>query len=832
LIRNHVRHGAARAALLGCSALAGLVGLSTAAHAQDAADEGAGMIEEIVVTAQKRTQNLQDVPLAVTAVTPEALQANRVTNVMDLNGLAPGFMARSNPGGLGSPSYSMRGVFATASQPSSDRQISTYVDGVYIGATRGSVFDLPDIQRVEVLRGPQGTLFGRNATAGAVSIVTRDPTGEFGVRQEFTGGNYNQLRSRTSVDLPAMGPLSAYFTYVHDERRGDTRNLGAGTSFDRTAPFHDIGVTKSPKWLGSRNFENVFAAVKYAPTDNFSMVYKFDKSDGTTTPEARVPTVINPTSFVGSTLLGVLAAQPALGGRFGPVVLYPDNKRPKAVNNAWTQPGFLEAEGHNLTTNWLINDKLAVKNVTAYRKSKVYGPSSIMGLSGLEFTAAAVQPYAIFAAASRTPGFASLPAATQAAIVGQFATGLAPLVGSYFAGYEGNSYGEQWQESTETQVNYDSDFVTLTVGGLYYHSKELSSGLPGMAPNNAFAPTPFLLPLGNVQSAVAKTISLAAYAQGEFHVTDQLDLVLGGRVTRDKKEGSLTSGGVFVGSRTDGDISGVRIDPWVFKKTKPTYSIGANYKVNPDIMVYGKYSTGFLSGGAVGVLSFQPETVESFEAGLKSEFFARRLRVNAAVYDATYKHQQSSQSGTNVGQPQLGVVVIDNGALKAKGFEVEVTAAPVEGLTLNGAIGYTDAKNTSPNPVVTQGQPYKTSSMPKWIGSVNAQYETRPLWEDAYLSFRADANYQGKYRAIPNPNIENLWPVFAPYEFSDARWIVNTRVALREVQIGSATTEVALWAKNLFNNKDSTYPLLFGDIEHNASFQAARTYGIDVIINF
>jgi iron complex outermembrane receptor protein len=234
----------------------------------------------------------------------------------------------------------------------------------------------------------------------------------------------------------------------------------------------------------------------------------------------------------------------------------------------------------------------------------------------------------------------------------------------------------------------------------------------------------------------------------------------------------------------------------------------------------------------VGILSFQPETVESIEAGLKSEFFNRRVRFNAAVYDATYKHSQSSQSGTNVGQPQLGVVVIDNGTLKAQGFELELTAVPVQGLTLNGSVGYTEAKNTSPNPIVTQGQPYKTSGMPKWIGSVNAQYETQPLWDEATMAFRVDANYQGKFRAIPNPNIETFMPVFAPYEFNAARWIVNSRVALRDVQIGSARTEVALWAKNLLNNKDATYPLLFGDIQHNSSFQPARTYGVDVIINF
>jgi iron complex outermembrane receptor protein len=812
------------------SAIALTLGMGGAALAQTADDQNT--VEEVVVTAQKRTQNLQDVPIAVTALSQDTLQANRVTNVMDLTGLAPGLMARTNAGSLGSPSFSMRGVFATASQPSSDRQISIYVDGVYLGGTRGSVFDLPDLQRIEVLRGPQGTLFGRNATAGAISVVTRDPTGQLGLRQEVTVGNYSQFKSRTSVDLPAVGPFSAYVTYVHDERKGDTKNLGAGTSFDRTSPYTDIGVTSSPKRLGDRNFENVFAAVKFEPVDNFSMVYKFDHTEGDFTPEARVTTVVNPNSLVGSMLLGVIAAQPAGGGRFGPVTFNPGNKRLKAVNNAWTQPGYQNATGHNLTTNWRINDQLSVKNITAYRKSSVYGPSTIMGLSGLEFTAGAVAPYARFAAISSVPGFLSMPAANQAAIAGQIGAALTPLVGSYFAGYEGNSWGKSFQESTETQINYDSDFVTLTVGGLYYHAKEINSGLPGMRPNFAFAPTPFLLPLGAVQDARSTTISLAAYAQGEFHVTEQIDLVLGGRVTRDKKYGSLTTGGTYIGTRQAGDISGAVAFPWEFKKTKPTYSIGVNYKPNTDTLLYAKYSTGFLSGGAVGQFSFEPETVKSAELGAKSEFFDRRLRVNAAVYTATYRHTQSAQSGTNVGQPQLGVVVIDNGTLKSKGVELEVTAAPVRGLTVGGSLGYTDAELKSPNPVVAQGQAYELGGMPKWIGAVNAQYNTDPVMGDAYLSFRADANYQGKFRAIPNPNIETFMPAFAAYEFNPARWIVNARISLRDVKVGQATGEVALWARNLFNNKDATYPLLFGDIQHNASYQPARTYGVDFIVTF
>jgi iron complex outermembrane receptor protein len=372
----------------------------------------------------------------------------------------------------------------------------------------------------------------------------------------------------------------------------------------------------------------------------------------------------------------------------------------------------------------------------------------------------------------------------------------------------------------------------VTVGGLYYHAKETSSGLPGMAPNFAFQPVPTQLPLGNVQEAQATTISLAAYVQGEFHITEQLDLVAGGRITRDKKRGQLASGGTYIGSRTAGDISGARIDPWEFKKSKPTYSVGVNYKPNDDILLYAKYSTGFLSGGAVGPFVFAPETVASPEVGVKADLFDRRLRANLAVWQATYKHTQSSQSGTAVGQPQLGVIVVDNGTMKAKGFDLEVTVAPARGFTLGGVLGYTDTELKNPNPLLAQGKRYVGGNNPKLVGNVWTQYNTDPIMGDAYLSLRFDANYQAKTRAIPDPDIERNMPAFADWEYIPSRWIANARVAVRDVQIGSATGEVALWSKNLFNNKDPLYSFQFGDIGQSVSYQPARTYGVDLILTF
>ena len=834
----HARNRLNRASVARFMLSISMIALSTgtgSALAQTVAPPAAGTapaesnsgIAEIVVTAQKREQRLQDVPVAVTALNSAALQTNRVTTINDLTGLAPGLVARQNAGAVGSPSLALRGVYATAAAASQDREVSLYLDGVYVGGNRGSVFDLPDVERIEVLRGPQGTLFGRNATAGAISVITADPKGVFGARQEVTVGNYRQLRTSTTVESPNVGPFSAYITYVHDQRRGDIRNDGAGSTFDFTSPFTNVGVRHSPTWLGSRNFNNVFAAVKFAPSANFKMVYKFDYSDGDYTPEGTAINAVNSSSFIGGLLSQIIALQPAGGGAYGKTSFDPQNKRPGTVDNAWDQYGFSKSIGHNLTTQWDISDHLSLKDILAFRYANAWGPTTLAGLSGLEYTSGVKTLF--------TMPQAFLGGASYAQVLN--ANGNQP-VGSYFAAYDGNSYGWEHQWSNETQLNYKSRLLTVTAGAIYYHSYEKDSGLPGMQQDFAFTPVPTLLPLGSLQNSSSKTNSLAGYTQAEIHVTPQLELVAGGRVTRDRKIAGADLGGIFTGSRSDGILVGVDSTNQPFNKTKPTFSVGANYKPSRDILVYGKYSTAFLSGGATGPLTFAPETVKSVEAGFKSEFFDHRLRMNIAAYVANYQHSQSAQSGSVIQDPdhpgqtlaEYGIVVVDNGPLHAKGFEAEITAAPVTGLTISGSVGYVDATLPDPNPLAANGQPYDPTGVAPWTGSTYAQYVTQPLFGDATMMFRLDANYQGRYRNIPNPNIASVNPVLAPYAFAQARWILNARIAVHDLQIGPTTGEIGLWSRNLTNNRDSSTGILFGDFLFASTYQPARTIGVDFIL--
>ena len=211
-------------------------------------------LEEIIVTAQKREQNLQNVPIAVTALNAQTLNMFRVTNTEDLSNLAPNLNIQNQGRGT-IPQINIRGVSSGVSAAEVDPKIATYLDGVYIGRTIGSIFDMADIERVEVLRGPQGTLFGRNATGGAISITTSAPTGEFGLSQDISVGNLNAQRFRTILNLPSMGPLSVKLSYLYDKNDGYSDNLIAGRTLDLRLRNPDMGVLTYAENLGSKNVE-------------------------------------------------------------------------------------------------------------------------------------------------------------------------------------------------------------------------------------------------------------------------------------------------------------------------------------------------------------------------------------------------------------------------------------------------------------------------------------------------------------------------------------------------------------------------------------------------
>src|ERR1700761_561618 len=348
-----------------------VAGMATpAAHAQDQAQQAtaqAAGLEEIVVTAQRREQRLQSVPISITALGSETLKAERIETVGDLNAVAPNLTVRPGAGGNQSPNYTLRGILGASSAAGQDKGVSPYLDGVYLQAQSGSVFELADIERIEVLKGPQGTLFGRNATGGAIQIITKDPTGEFSGYQEFSAGNLGIFRSKTHVDLPAFGPISAYITYLHSQHDGDTRNLGAGTQWNYYSTGTISGTQTSPSRLGDDDTNAVMAAVKYS-SDDFDLVYKGDYTHDDYTPNAQGVSYL-PAIYGGPTTPSFLRQlYNASPNPMTPIT----TQRPDAVNNWFATPGVTENWGHNLTAKYYVNDSIQLKNILSLRQTKNY----------------------------------------------------------------------------------------------------------------------------------------------------------------------------------------------------------------------------------------------------------------------------------------------------------------------------------------------------------------------------------------------------------------------------------------------------------------------------
>ena len=855
--------------LLAGTAIVAVGAVFGTAHAQDAGDSYG--VNEIIVTAQKREQSIQDVPIAVTAISGEAMKANKIEDVTDLTGLVPGLVMRNTAGSLAAISFAMRGVNSNPSAPLQDKQIAVSVDGVYIGGSRGTLSELMEVERIEVLRGPQGTLFGRNSTAGAINVVTRNPTGDMAFTQMVGYGNEDQIRTKTTIDTPAIGPLSAYVTYLHDESRGDVRNLGAGVVWDRTNPFTNVGRQTSPKWVGGRNYENVFAALRFDNGGDVTATYKFDWSKGNYVGDARVTPVINPSgervlttpldpngpranypvpNTLGTLLLGLIAAQPAGGGIFGPITLNPGDRRPDAANQSFTTPGFQRVEGHSFVVEWNASDSITVKNTFGYRRNGVFsGGSSVSGLHGLQFTPAAVAPYVNFIGASAIPGWSSMAQATKDYITGSAGPLGATVAGLnyiastgqyFFAPYEGQSYGRHRQMSDEIQVNYSTDKLNLTTGLLYFEAKTRDSGLLGFTPNIAFAPTSTTIALGDgtgapgAQRAIGTQKSYAAYGQVEYQFTDQLGVVAGGRYTKDEKSGLFQAQGLFTGNRsTTGTMTWNKTLRGDFTKSKFTYSLGVNYKPNDDTLLYAKYATGFLSGGLYADLPFEPEYAKSWEAGFKLDLLDKRVRFNVSAYKAEYVNAQATTSGRAIRRDDLPIAVISLGTLKAKGVELELNVTPIDGFLFGGTAGYTKNQYGSPpDAKLRDGYNIVPTGQPRWVGAVFGQYVSQPVWGDASLMLRADMIYQSKSRVIGAHQVVVDFPVFAPYEFIPNKQIVNGRIALRDVDIGGGNWEFALWGKNLLDNKKPIYPFQYPYFLMTTQYEEGRKYGIEVTVKF
>ncbi|OCC23457.1 TonB-dependent receptor [Croceicoccus estronivorus] len=774
-----------------------LVSCASPAWAQAVPPEGgaAGGVGEIVVTAQRKTENLQDVPLAITAFGSDALDNARITDVRNLSGMSPNVLVTAQ--GISSiPTISIRGIQSGVSSSAVDPKIGIYLDGVYIGRSVGAIFDLADIERVETLRGPQGTLFGRNATGGAISIVTPAPSGEFGVRALGSVGNYDSFRGRLSVDLPALGIFSARISYLHDESAGDTRNLIGGRTIDLDLREPGAGVLRYADRLGAKNVDAVQVAVRAEPADNVTLDYRFDYTDSRTVGRP-AQTAGYYSDAGGSIAAGIASFQGLTGGTDN----YSPGKRLKAVANATSvQP--LTVEGHSFTVGVDLGD-LTLKSISAYRRLN-------QGLSIYDLAA--------------TGGNRFTLAQLNALLAGNVAGITDPAAqpgpeDSLFALLTARE-SKQYQFSQEFQALISKDAFDLTMGLFYFYEHGEETNILGIfQPVADGVVTPTVLdPLfgSGVNENEATNKAYAAYGQFTYHVTPKFDLTLGLRYTIDKRMTNVER----IGGAAAGGGLGIGRYGKTFRRLD--YSVIAAYEFNPDTKGYAKVSTGYVAGGIAGAEPYGPEKLTSYELGVKTEMFDRRVRLNVAAFYSDYR-------GLQIQQFLNGRQIFTNaGKAAIYGGELELETAPVDGLNLSASLGYQhfDYRQYVLSGVDVAGSARPLYS-PKFTARLAGRYEFADLGDAGRPFVSADARYRSTtyLTLLPaNDPITEAGTKQRPY------WLVDARAGLADIAVGEMRLNASFYVQNLFDKDAYTFAPTV--TKQPVFYDQSRTYGFELRAEF
>jgi iron complex outermembrane receptor protein len=711
--RAAVLAGAASAAALAAGAFAGpaLAQGSSAPAGAAAPAQPTTTVGEVVVTAQFRQQNLQNTPLAITAVNAQMLQDRGQTSIAQVANQAPNVTLKPQGAAFGpSLGASIRGVGQYDFDPALEPGVGMYVDDVYYPTLTGSILDLLDLDRVEILRGPQGTLAGMNSIGGAVKLFSKQPNGDEGGYLEATYGGLNHLEARGAVDF-ALVPdqLFVRLSAVTNHHDGYVTRYDYGCLYPNSGIPNMVGANRDcvSGHEGGKSYSAGRVALRWIPTDRLSVNligdYTYDNS------EAPATTLVHALPL--STTPGPFGVSPAAltsvgGATYGPQFIPSDpytsyanfympagqsgplGAAPLTASDSSQYKGW----GVSGTIDYKLTDNLSLKSITAFR------------------------------------GYTSNWAEDND--VSPLPLGL------------GVEHLAHQQVSQEVRLNGKlSNLLDYTVGGLYFSEKTTYAShqdlwYPGLV-------------LDFLQDDPVPMHTYAGFANATWHVTDKLNLNGGVRYTEQVKDYQYVrvnrdgSPNLIVGplNGETGHFSGHHID----------WRADVDYQWTPDLMTYAQVSTGFKGGGVnprpfvpAQVQPFGPETLTAYEAGVKSQWFDRRMRLNAAAFYNNYKDiQLTLLSCPQFGGPGPCALPINGGDAHVWGLEGETEIHPFGALELDGSVSYLHFKYVagSINPA-TGIQPWMTTPYnPKWKWSVGAQYAFE-VGDLGTLIPRVDLSYQ------------------------------------------------------------------------------------------
>ncbi|WP_227698712.1 TonB-dependent receptor [Sphingomonas hengshuiensis] len=738
--------------------------------------------QDIVVTAQFRQERLQDTPISITAVNAAELEAKNQTNLAQVADAAPNVLLKPQGASFGpSISASIRGVGQNDFNPAYEPGVGIYIDDVYYPQLTGAVFDLLDLDRVEILRGPQGTLAGRNSEGGSIKLYSKKPSGENGGFVEASYGSRNLIAVRAAADFKLTDTLFGRISGVFKQQEGfvdrvdyGCANPGSGVATDRSPG--DCVVSK----LGGVGYQAIRGMLRWQPNDaiEVNLIGDYTHDEHTIAGEVLLatstidspnvnaaPGVPYDNRFICGKFCNYLTtSQPGITFSAPPVV--PGANGTVLASTRGTDISLYDGYGFSGQISYKVSDAITLTSITGYRAFDTKFDSDD-DLS---------------------------PANTNL----------------------GRNHLTNWSFSQELRANISlMDTLNFTVGGYYFKQKSVYDSYQDLR----YVP---VYPLQFRQPDPTNAEAKAAFAHLAWNPMENMTVSGGLRYTDENKQqtyyrlnydgtvnGFLDPVGAANGIgyvSPDGTVRALSGTTARYSANRVDYRAAVDYRFSPALLVYGSFSTGFKGGGsnprpfnAAQVIAFQPESLNAYEIGFKSDLFDRKLRVNVSGFINDYKDIQIPVLQCP-GAPCAARLNAGNGRIK--GFEAEVTAFPLPGLSLDASLSHLAFKYDidSLNPLATSPtagginpggvDPSDPPTSPPWKVSAGAQYRVE-MADFGSLTPRIDYTYQDQQftgaSVINGARVRNFIPSYA---------LVNARLTWTNA---GGDLDISLQALNLLD---------------------------------
>ncbi|API59929.1 hypothetical protein BSL82_11920 [Tardibacter chloracetimidivorans] len=759
------------------------------------------------MTATRQAANLQAVPIAVSAVTPQRLEGQNITSLGALSRIAPSLQV-FNAQGPGTAAYQIRGQIQKDTAPTLDPSVGIYFDDVYVARAAGSIGNLLDMERVEVLKGPQGTLFGRNTTGGAVRLISRKPTDEFGGYVAGSYETFDQYRLDAVINIP-LGESVAFRAagrYFH--KGGFMTNVLTGDKVDTEKTYFGRAALKiAPNDRLDILVQGDVSHSNYGGTANYLKSYEYNDGPNTAR-QVAAELGLNPGTPAG-VAAGIAALQAEIGlGR-------------RQSNAGDLRFVSADVVSYSPTTGFTFSDGRI-------------GPSARLRVQG----GAATLRYDM--------GWATLRSITsyRHSTYDQKAN----LDGSGYSIVGSAIDANQKQFSEEILLNgklFD-DRLDWTSGAIFFQEKVAQTDTNASLPN-------LVIPTGRARQvlvAESRVKAYGVYAQGTYLFNDALSATGGIRYTIDKRD--FHSEGYYLALNTAAisclytAANGLALVPGfsapcgidqgdTFKKINYTGSI--NYEFAQSRLLYFRTSRGFRAGGfnsrvnSLGVLgAFKPEIVTDYEIGLKADWLDRRLRTNIAMFTSKSIDTQTTVVGLDANNASFSRTT-NIGTRKVRGVEVDVTARPVEWMGLDLTVNRIGGRINDP---ATPDIRF-IAQVPKWalnvggdVSHVSGDYLMKLRSDFSYRSaMNNDAVFRDSFAAIDPAT--GLTPILRVPRINN-RYLLSARFSVAHKPTGM---EFGVFGTNLTNNRFDERVTVIGGLGYEVGLQGQpRTVGVDLKMPF